>query len=219
MNSRVLPADLDLRIARRLSAGPPPDRSSQERFAPSLCFGRHFGYAPHDVRPAAVIMALYRKGNQWYLPLTRRPTNMKAHAGQICLPGGAIDGGESAETAAVRELEEELGIAAGEVRALGSLPSLNLFVSNFWVTPFVAVLNGEPQFVPNPAEVADVIESPLTTLLDATNHRVQQRRLGPSGPTGWSYDAPYLAVGHERIWGATAVILGGLIEIIQSVDP
>ncbi len=212
-----LPIDLDQKIAKSLEEGLPPGRAALEKFAPALCYGRHFGYAPCDVRPAAVIMALYQKQGDWFLPLTRRPTNMKDHAGQICLPGGGVEKGESPADASLRELEEELGIPATDVELLGNMPGLNLYVSNFWVTPFVAVLPAEPKFVANPDEVADVIESPLAALIDPANHRLKQRRVGGSGEPGWSYRVPYIAVGDKRIWGATAVILGGLIEIVDSI--
>jgi 8-oxo-dGTP pyrophosphatase MutT (NUDIX family) len=161
-------------------------------------------------------MALYQKDHDWLLPLTLRPANMKDHGGQICLPGGAIEAGETPEMAAVRELHEELGIPASDVRTLGRLTSLYLFVSNFWVTPLVAVLTREPHMQPNPAEVEQIIEAQLAQMIDPTQHGQHERQVQSDPHVRWSYAAPHIEVDGQRVWGATAVILGELIELVSN---
>lgn len=219
MNSPTveLPDDLDLRLQQRLATGHLPGRTAQQRFAPSLCYGRHFGVAANDARSAAVIMALYRRDGEWYLPLTLRPRHMNAHADQICLPGGALDLGESFEQAAVRELDEELGVPADQLRPLGALSSLFLFVSNFAVTPFVAVIEGRLALQPNPSEVATLIEAPVASVVNPANHGTHQQQVGLDPRTGWCFEAPHIDIGDHRIWGATAVILGELIALVDEL--
>src|SRR5207249_4819317 len=79
------------------------------RMSPELSYGRHSGPAPHTARSAAVVLLLFRRAGRWHLPLTERPVTLAHHAGQISLPGGAVDLGESSIDAALRELNEELG--------------------------------------------------------------------------------------------------------------
>ena len=87
-----------------------PGAAVQSRYQPQASYGRHFGPAPASARPAAVLVLLYPDAGAWHLPLTLRPMYLADHAGQISLPGGAVEPGESSELAAVRELDEELGV-------------------------------------------------------------------------------------------------------------
>ncbi|MGE0606000.1 MAG: CoA pyrophosphatase [Pirellulales bacterium] len=203
------PLDLPARLARRL-AQPLPGRVAQERFSPELCHGRHFDRPPAGARRAAVALLLYPGPAGWLLPLVLRPASMKSHAGQIALPGGVIDPGETDCQAALRELHEELGVPAASVRPLGALSGLLVFVTNFWVTPWVAVLDQPPHFVPSPDEVADVLEVPLPWLLD----RDSQAR-GLRTERGITFSAPYWEWRGRQIWGATAMILGELEAVLR----
>lgn len=203
------PAEFAARVERRLR-GPLPRDSVRARFAPRLAFGRHFGPPAPDSRPAAVIALIYPHEGAWRLPLTVRPASMPAHAGQVSLPGGLVEAGEDSRAAALRELNEELGVAAGRVRILGRLSPLFLFVTNFNVTPWVAVANRRPDFLPSPDEVAEVIEAPLRELADATRHGVRLQAHGPL-----EFRAPYMAVGGHEVWGATSMILAELLEVLE----
>ena len=88
----------------------------RSRMSPELSYGRHAGPAPHTARSAAVVLLLFRRAGRWHLPLTERPLTLAHHAGQISLPGGAVDHGESSIEAARRELKEELGFDAPHLR-------------------------------------------------------------------------------------------------------
>jgi 8-oxo-dGTP pyrophosphatase MutT (NUDIX family) len=195
------------RLRARLSE-PLPGRAAHRLMAPDLSFGRHSDPPAWNARPAAVMALLFRRGREWRLPLTVRPTHLTDHAGQICLPGGASDANETPEEAALRELHEELGIVSAEVELLGRLSPINLYVSNFAVTPSVAVARTAPRFIPSAAEVAELIELPLSTLLDqrSRGHDTIPGRLLPLG-------APYFEYEGHRIWGATAMILSELAEV------
>ena len=135
---------------------------------------------------------------------------MSDHAGQVSLPGGMIDPGEESHVAAVRELEEELGIDRSTVQLLGRLSPLYLFVSNFQVIPWVGIATQRPKLQPNPDEVAELLEVPLDHLLDATNTGRHPRQFH-----GLNFSAPHLLWRTHHIWGATGMILGELLAIIK----
>src|SRR5476651_2102077 len=94
-----LPKRLAEALAQRNAA-----RHEGRRFAPGLSYGRHFGPAPITARRAAVMVLLFRRGGCWHIPLTQRPSTLLRHGGQISLPGGTIEPGESSAEAAAREL-------------------------------------------------------------------------------------------------------------------
>jgi len=204
-------ADFVERLRRRL-AEELPGRAAQSRFEPELGYGRHFARAPSSARQAAVLALLYPHGDAWYLPLTERPATLALHAGQISLPGGMLEAGESGPQAALRELREELGIREADVDLLGALSPLYLYVSNFQISPYVAVTSHRPTMTPSVEEVAGVIELPLATLLDPAAHGRHSRRLH-----GIEFSAPHINAGGRFIWGATSMILGELIEIVGKV--
>jgi len=203
------PEDLEAYLTERLRL-PLPGRTAQSRYEPELSFGRHYAPPPADARQAAVLVLLYPQEQSWHVPLTLRPATMTDHAGQVSFPGGLIEPGESSEAAALRELEEELGIARSAVRVVGRLTPLYLFVSNFAVEPWVAVADARPDFQPNPSEVADVLELSLGHLVDPANfgqHKLNVRSL--------EIHAPHLLLGEHRIWGATSMMLGELADVVQ----
>ena len=205
--------DLPEQLAARLIEKPLPGRAAQRRFEPSLCYGRHLGPPAVRARAAAVLALLYPHEGEWHLPLTVRPATLVAHAGQISLPGGSVDPGETGPQAALRELEEELGAGAQGVELLGGLSPLYVYVSEFQVTPWVAVAKERPDFAPSPYEVAELLEVPLSHLLDPANRGRHSRR-----QRGIEYSAPHFLWGRHRIWGATSMILGELVEILENIE-
>ncbi len=157
-----------------------------------------------------MLALLYPLSGAWHVPLTLRPLDLADHAGQISLPGGAVELGELSERAAIRELEEELGVAASTVEPLGALSPVYLFHSNYAITPWLAVARERPQWRPNPAEVAELVELPLAVLLDpaSTRSEIWQRQ-------GAAFEVPALHYGGHAIWGATAMILAELAAIVS----
>jgi 8-oxo-dGTP pyrophosphatase MutT (NUDIX family) len=199
-------------LARRLRS-PLPGPRAQRRFSPELCYGRHFGPPPPEALPAGVLVLLYREDAQWRLPLMLRPDHMKAHAGQVSFPGGRVETGETSDQAALRELEEELGISPRQVEVLGHLSPLYVFNSNYWITPWAAVAEGPLEFRPHPDEVAAVVQLSLDTLLDTAHHGQMEihRR-------GLSFRTPCIEAPPYRIWGATCMILGELMAIVDELS-
>jgi 8-oxo-dGTP pyrophosphatase MutT (NUDIX family) len=199
-------------VQERLTARAGMALVGYRRFAPELCYGRHRGPAGPDARPAAVVALFYPSRGQWHLPLILRPAWMSEHAGQISLPGGGAEPGETAAACALRELHEELGVAPAGVRMLGSLPPIYVYASNFLVRPFVALATQRPAFQPDSREVAELLELPVPHLVNERNYETHTMARGQL-----SYEAPCMTFQGRHIWGATALILGELLNII--VDP
>ncbi len=193
--------------------------------APALAYGRHRGPARRGSRIAAVAVTLYQDaGGQWMLPLTLRPDAITHHAGQISLPGGRLEPGETNEEAAVREFEEELGIRPSIRQRCGELSTQFVHASDHRVHPVVLVI--EPPrtpWQPDPAEVDEVIELPLATLLNpgARFETVQRKPLVRDGRTvdELTFRTPAFQIHPRPIWGATAVILDELLRRLQLAPP
>ena len=136
------------------------------------------------------------------LLFTQRTETLPSHKGQISFPGGSIDpDDDSAVAAALREAEEEIGLAAGLVDVLGELDSLHTFVSGYVVTPVVGWLDGRPDLRPNPSEVAAVLEVPVADLVEEIRAEPGFTHNGRTFPTeAWVWN-------DKVIWGVTARIL------------
>jgi 8-oxo-dGTP pyrophosphatase MutT (NUDIX family) len=180
---------------------------------PELAYGRHFGPVLPDARPAAVVAMLHWHQGQWHLPLMRRPDSLTHHAGQISLPGGLIEPGESSEEAALRELEEELGVPRFGVLLLGQLSPLYLFGSNFLISPWVAAVRTAVEFRPSAAEVDEMLEVPLAHFLEPAS---RGRHVEERGDVRLM--APHFDWHGALIWGATSMILAELAAIVREVS-
>jgi 8-oxo-dGTP pyrophosphatase MutT (NUDIX family) len=205
----MMDASLPDRLGNRLFNSP-PGRTAQQRGSVEMSFGRHFGPTAHDARSAAVMALLYQRGNQWQLPLIVRPPQSVHHANQVSLPGGAAELGEAAEQAALRELEEELGVPSQSVHVIGALSPLFVFASNHDVRPFVGFSHEVPAFEPNALEVARLLEMPIDYLLAPGSLRVIERR-----ERGVPIRTPAYCWDHEEIWGATCMILAELAAVVS----
>jgi 8-oxo-dGTP pyrophosphatase MutT (NUDIX family) len=156
--------DLPQRLAIALSAEQ-RGADARARMSPQLSYGRHAGPAPVTSRPAAVLLLLFRRRGRWMLPLTERPLSLPHHGGQISLPGGAVDVGESSCGAAMRELGEELGVV-DQVEVLGCLSDSYVFASDYCITPWIAYTPAAVEWHPQAEEVASVLELPLESVFD-----------------------------------------------------
>jgi 8-oxo-dGTP pyrophosphatase MutT (NUDIX family) len=195
--------------AMRRNYLPAPRRSSM---SPELSYGRHAGPAPHTARSAAVAILFFRRDGRWHLPLTERPKTLTRHGGQISLPGGVLEPGESSIAAVQRELHEELGFYETHVE-IGRLTDCYVFASDFLVTPWI-LATYEPNICwrPHDLEVQSVVELPLEALL---HERAVGRTSIQRGPLVFS--APCLKYSNACIWGATSVILSELADVIRTL--
>lgn len=174
--------------------------------------------APATAIPASVMVLFYKKEKQWHIPLIQRTSNNPndRHSGQISLPGGRYDDTDiNFEWTARREVEEEIGVKANEIEVLGQLSSLYIPVSNFLVYPFVGYLASEPRFQLQTSEVRDLIETPISILLDRSNVKYTDM-LMPSGMHLKS--VPHFDVKGNMVWGATAMILGEMLALLEQTD-
>jgi 8-oxo-dGTP pyrophosphatase MutT (NUDIX family) len=204
-------SDLESFLRRRL-AEPLPGPAAQRRFAttppqpewaPDL--------TPETARRAAALLLLYPTTEGMMLPLTVRQAGLPHHGGQVSLPGGAQDPGESSIDTALREAHEEIGVAAGHVRLVGQLSTLWIPVSNFVLTPIVGVADRRPDFRPHAGEVADLLELPLAHLRDS-----RHIQWGRRSRRGLQIDYPYVAFEGHHIWGATAMILSEFVCLFDA---
>ncbi len=166
-------------------------------------------------RKAAVVILLYPNANkETQLVLIQRMLHPKdRHSGQISLPGGKLESADaSAEAAALRELEEELGVPTSDVKVLGQLSDLHISVSNFLVYPFLAVIDRRPNFIPQPSEVHAVLETPLDAFLEKSMRRKKDLKL-PNGIT--LKKVPYFDIQGHTVWGATAMIINEFSELLM----
>jgi 8-oxo-dGTP pyrophosphatase MutT (NUDIX family) len=194
---------LDRLLAADIAAHP-VERAGRRALAPALSYGRHDGPPRDDARLAAVAIVLCWDGHAWSLPLTVRSATLTRHGGQVSLPGGLVDVGESVREAARRELTEELGVEP-PLEWLGELAPLLVFATNACITPCVARISGWPEWQPQPAEVDCVLRLSVRELL---NPSFADPLIIDRGPLQFS--APRFVVDDHSVWGATAVLLGEL---------
>jgi len=166
--------------------------------------------APEIWKPAAVLVPLVNRAEGLTVLLTQRTADMPSHAGQIAFPGGRRQAGEEAVAAALRETEEEVGIAARFIDVVGAV-DLYRTGTGFEITPIVGVLTPGFTVRADPREVADVFEVPLEHFLDEVNHKLDSREY--QGRQRRYYAMPY---GERYIWGATAGMLKNLHFILTA---
>jgi 8-oxo-dGTP pyrophosphatase MutT (NUDIX family) len=185
-----------------------PGRMAQYKMAPELRLENQHGYYQN----AAVMILLFIRDGSWHTVLMKRPEYAGAHSNQISLPGGKFEESDAdLEATALREIREEIGIDDRQIRILGNLSRLHIPVSRIEVLPVVGFFPEEPDFLPDPSEVAYLIETPLADLLDPLNAREKFRTLMCK-----LVRVPYFQIGKEHVWGATAMILSEFLEIVRT---
>ena len=167
--------------------------------------------ADRTLRPAGVLVAVEMVANLPHIVLTKRASHLKHHPGQIAFPGGKQDeGDEDVTAAALREAREEIGLPCENVELLGQLPSHET-VTSFRVTPVVGLITAPFEDRPEEGEVDEVFRVPLDHVLKNAHFSIQARRW--RGQKRHYYTVPF---GPYYIWGATARILRGLAERMET---
>jgi 8-oxo-dGTP pyrophosphatase MutT (NUDIX family) len=174
---------------------------------------------PRDARIACVLALFYPKnkmegGKEWTMVLIERESSNPndRHGGQISFPGGKLEeADESLEQGALREAEEEVGVKAKEIKILGALTELYIPVSNFLVYPFVGYLENAPTFIPQLSEVRSIVEVSIAHLQKEETQKYKDLKVGDNITIK---SVPYFDVDGHVVWGATAMILSELLEVI-----
>lgn len=203
--------DLRRQLAAAL-AGPLPGATAHARMAPQPRGGWPAGYSPEHLRHAAGLILVFPIGDEPHLVLTVRSTRVR-HAGQVSLPGGVIEPGESAEDAALREAREEIACPSEQLDVLGRLTPVDIPVSGFRLHPVVALTHAPPPLSPSDAEVARILEVPINGLLAPSSRTEQPMQRG-----ALLLDVPVFRVDDVVIWGATAMVLAELLTLLGWKD-
>jgi 8-oxo-dGTP pyrophosphatase MutT (NUDIX family) len=162
-------------------------------------------------RPAAVLVPFVQVEDEWHILFTRRTDQLPDHSGQVAFPGGRIEPDETPEAAALREAQEEVGLQPEQARLLGRLNSF-ISITNFCVTPVVAILPWPFEVRLSAEEVSRVFTIPLEWLADPGSYEIKQRVLPPPYP---KVRVIYFQVYQgETLWGLSAQITLDLLEIL-----
>jgi 8-oxo-dGTP pyrophosphatase MutT (NUDIX family) len=205
----VIFADVLARLEAGLRTTLPGPRA-QERLAPVPQRQWPAGASPARVRDAAGLLLVFPKRTEEtaHIILTVRADALR-HGGQVSLPGGAVDPGETYEQAAMREAHEEVALALDEVRVLGPLTPLDIPVSGFRLHPIVATLPTRPRLTASDGEVARILEIGVDELLDPEHFGTTERHRD-----GVAFTVPAFRIRGVEIWGATAMVLAEFLAVL-----
>jgi 8-oxo-dGTP pyrophosphatase MutT (NUDIX family) len=226
--------DFVTRLREALSR-PLPGLDAQLKMAPSPRVGWDPLKFPEGARNGAALLLVYPTvaeasafakasadktvgkphDDTWHVALTVRGSGLRNHTGQVSLPGGGVEEGETFEQAAVREANEEIGIDPATVEILGRLTPLHIPVSGFLLHSIVGFTSMRPAFQRAEWEVARIIEVPVAALSDpAVVKREIRTRVVKGQPI--DVDVPYFDIDGEKVWGATAMVLAEFCAILTA---
>ncbi len=201
-------------LLRERLQGPLPGHDAQMKLSSNVRIRELMEMGtPEQAVPSSVLALFYPVSGEPYLVLIQRPTYNGVHSGQVAFPGGKSEPGDKdlLETA-MREAREEIGIDPDQVQMLGKLTDLYIPPSNFNVSPFVGYLTERPTFTPDPGEVEGIVEVPFRYIL--TDNCLELRKFIVRN--GIEIEAPAFVVKGAVIWGATAMMLSELRELLRN---
>ena len=171
-------------------------------------------------RRSAVLVALFEEDGETHVVLTRRSRALRHHGGEIALPGGRSDEGETPVHTALREAHEEVGLDPGVVEPVGWLNPIVTFASGSAIWPVIARLPGRPEFVVDPVEVDRAFTVALSDLMREgafVEERWRRDQPRPGSDAEGFFPIYFFAVPGDVIWGATARVLTELLCVVADV--
>jgi 8-oxo-dGTP pyrophosphatase MutT (NUDIX family) len=204
--------DFDEVIAR-LAAGlkaPLPGSAAQALLSPRPRHRWPDGFNPAGIRDAAGLLLVFPIAGRSHIVLTLRAGTLGRHSGQVSLPGGVVEPGETFEQAALREAHEEVGLPVAAARVLGLLTPLDIPISGFRLHPVVAMMGARPVLKAADGEVAAILEVAVNDLMDQNHLRMIERERD-----GRRVVVPALHTGVHEIWGATAMVLAEFLVLLD----
>jgi 8-oxo-dGTP pyrophosphatase MutT (NUDIX family) len=212
------PFSLTIKDIRRALDGPLPGVPGQIKMAPQPRPGEVNRWdKPDNCREAGVLLLLYPHCSNGYAPepylvLIRRTEYPGVHSGQVSFPGGRREGQESLQTTALRETMEEVGVSPDTLEVIGQLTPLYTPPSNFCIYPFVAFRATRPAFHLDPKEVAELLEIPLSHLLNPAVCKEEAWYFEKYGER----HIPFFDVFGHKVWGATAMMLSEFLTLVSN---
>jgi 8-oxo-dGTP pyrophosphatase MutT (NUDIX family) len=210
LNSKVDIFLLDLEKELKNSL---PGMDAQKLMAPSFRIPGISYFKRKNFKKSSVLILLYPVNEVLHTVFILRALT-GLHSGEISLPGGKAESIDiSPEHTAIRECNEEIGVKTEHIKIIGSLTGLYVHFSNYMIYPFVGYVNYKPSFVPNKNEVEEIIEVGFNELFAEKNRMSKKLKLA-----FFKIHAPYYDIRGQHIWGATAMIMSELNEIVKSLD-
>ncbi|MBX7056621.1 MAG: CoA pyrophosphatase [Leptospirales bacterium] len=197
---------------RRRMLEPLPGAKAQYRLAPSHRPGPEMNPGPSaPVKQAGVLLPLFYRAGALRICMIRRPEESGPHSRQIAFPGGRREDSDAdLQATALRETTEEIGLAIPPDNVAGALSSLYVAPSQFYVEPFVALILAPDQYRADEEEVAEVLEFQLQDFAKSENFRIEEWIV-----RGFRTTVPHFRIDGETIWGASAMMLAELLEILK----
>ncbi|MFQ6678176.1 MAG: NUDIX hydrolase [Fidelibacterota bacterium] len=172
----------------------------------------NFTNKEEDARPSAVLILIHEHQGDICFFLTERTHTVEHHRGQISLPGGAQESGETLWETALRETNEEIGVATDNIKLLGPLSPLFVIVTGFKIHPFVGMTHSLLEINPEPNEVETVFPVQVNDLVDSNNMKIENRNI-----RGFDVNVPYFHFNQYKVWGATSMILSEFKTILEEL--
>ena len=161
-----------------------------------------------NMKKAAVLVCFFKRENEFFFPLIKRPMHERNHPGQIALPGGSMEINEALSETALREAFEEVGIKSDDVDIIGQMTPLPVPVSRYLIYPFIGITQAEPKWILNEKEVDELILVKFVDLITSDNGYYEKWKLKDK-----MLKVPIFKIMNIKIWGATAAILSELIDL------
>ncbi len=162
--------------------------------------------------PAAVLILLFPKQDEWHFYLTKRAETVDHHKGQISLPGGVVESDESLENAALRETYEEIGVSPEKINLIGQLSSFYIPVSGFEIFPFIGYTDIEPHTEIHDLEVSRIFSTSIQQFMSDAVQKSKKDTL-----RGFPVTIPYFDLENEMVWGATSILLSEFKAVLKDI--